>query len=61
MTITIYERPNNMVALRSRNEHFKAEYGERILTTQANLFGVMQSLTEWVNNDLKDALLFEAE
>lgn len=63
MTITIYDPHNghNFICFKSNHPEFKKEYGERILTTFYNQFSVMQSLAEWVNNDIKEECLFDVE
>ena len=63
MTFTIYERGEGKKLIRIKANHpeFKKTYGAgiTIYNEKNTLFRVMENLTTWANNELKEAALFE--
>lgn len=61
MTITIYEsvKPDKVI-IESKREEFIGKYGKiNVSVDKRDLFSVMNKLSVWINNDLKEEALFE--
>ena len=59
MTITITNVGNGFYRIKATHKEFKKNYGNGITTKEKYLFNVMDKLTTWGNNELKEAVLFE--
>ena len=61
MTITIYDsvKPNKVI-VENKRDKFVERYGHiNIYVDKKDLFSVMQEMSKWVNNELKEECLFE--
>ena len=60
MTISITRYDSGHVIIGAADKRFKDAWGDFIKTYDSNLFNEMENLTNWANNTLKEAVLFEA-
>ena len=59
MTVTIMELDKNYLGIGSKDKRFAEHWGSVLRTSRTGLFDMMESITIWANNEMKEAVLFE--
>ena len=61
MTVTISEKGNGRLGLRSAHPGFKFQFGEEPTVSKHDLFSVMWEIADYANNKENEECIFDVE